>query len=99
MRGFSALIGGIAIFVATVAGLQARQGATADGCRTAGRVTGVGTGLPGVAITVRRGETVQTATATGVDGSFAITVPAGSYRVSFELTGFDRVERDVTVAI
>ena len=47
---------------------------------------------------MRRGETVQTATSTGVDGTFKLTLPDNSYQLTAELTGFEHVTKDVTVS-
>ena len=93
-----AVIAGIGIFAET-AGLVAQQApATAANCVVTGSITGLGGPLPGVSITVRRGETVQTATSTGVDGTFKLTLPDNSYQLTADLTGFDRVQKDVTVS-
>ncbi len=64
-------------------------------CTISGTITGLGGPLPGVSITVRRGETVQTASSTNVDGTFKLALPDGSYRVTAELTGFDSTQKDV----
>jgi len=93
-----AVIAGIGIFAET-AGLVAQQApATAANCVVTGSITGLGGPLPGVSITVRRGETVQTATSTGVDGTFKLTLPDNSYQLTADLTGFDHVQKDVTVS-
>jgi hypothetical protein len=93
-----AVIAGIGIFAET-AGLVAKQAAAnAATCAVTGTITGLGGPLPGVSITVRRGETVQTATSTGPDGTFKVTLPDNSYQITAELTGFDHVQKDVTVS-
>src|SRR5262245_47213015 len=99
-RGLSmagALALGGALFLATV-GVDARQARTGPTCRVIGTVTGVGTPLPGASITARRGDVVQTATSTGPDGKFRLDLPDASYQITIDLYGFDRVQRDVTVA-
>src|SRR5215510_4226306 len=64
-----AVVAGIGIFAET-AGLVAQQApANAAACAVTGTITGLGGPLPGVSITVRRGDTVQTATSTGLDGT------------------------------
>ena len=97
MQGVRALVAGAVVFVAAV-GLQARQASSPTTCRTTGHVVGAGTPLPGVAVTATRDAMVQATTSTGVDGNFTIALPSGDYRLAFELTGFQRVERDVTIA-
>ena len=88
-----AIVAGIAVFSNT-AGLVAQQApATAAACVVTGTITGLGAPLPGVSLTVRRGETVQTATSTDMDGNFRITLPDSSYQVSAELTGFELLRR------
>ena len=91
------LVAGAAVFAAAV-GLQARQASTPATCRTTGHVAGAGTSLPGVTVTATRDAMVHATTSTGVDGNFAIALPAGDYRLAFELTGFARVEREISVA-
>ena len=87
---------GAGLFVATI-GLEAQQPAAAA-CSVSGSITGVGTALPGVAITIRRGDVVQSATSTGMDGTFKLSLPEGVYQLSADLTGFDHVQREVTVS-
>ena len=91
------------VFAATV-GLIARhpQGNPASPtgtapCRISGRITGAGTALPGVAITVRRDDAVHGATSTGIDGTYRLTLPEGTYRATFELAGFVRVDREIAI--
>ena len=72
---------------------------TAGACMTVtGTISGLGGPLPGVSITARKGYAVQSATSTGLDGSFRLTLPDATYQFTLNLTGFDRVQRDVTVA-
>jgi hypothetical protein len=87
----------IAIVIAGV-GLGAQQAPPAAAtCTISGTVTGAGGPLPGVSLTVRRGDTVHTASSTGIDGTFRLTLPDASYQITAELFGFDRTQRDVTV--
>lgn len=67
-------------------------------CQIKGTIVGLNVPLPGVAITAKRGETVQTATSTGLDGTYTLNLPDASYQLSIDLTGFDRVERELTVS-
>src|SRR5688572_30251426 len=91
------MFAGIAVF-AESAGLIAQQApATAANCAITGTITGIGTSLPGVSITVRRGDVVQTATSTDMDGRFRLNLPDASYQITAELTGFEKVTKDVTV--
>jgi len=100
-RSFAAAVAalaGVAVFAET-AGLIAQQApATAANCAITGTITGIGTALPGVSITVKRGDVVQTATSTDMDGRFRLTLPDASYQITAELTGFDRVTKDVTIS-
>jgi hypothetical protein len=87
----------IAVVIAGTA-LGAQQAPPrAAACTISGTITGLGGPLPGVSITVRRGDTVQTAGSTDIDGSFKLTLPDASYQLTAELTGFDRSQKDVTV--
>jgi hypothetical protein len=87
----------IAFLIAGVA-LSAQQAPpTAAACTITGTITGLGGPLPGVSITVRRGETVQTAASTDIDGTFKLTVPDASYQLTAELFGFVSTQRDVAV--
>jgi hypothetical protein len=79
------------------AGGAASQATGAAACRITGRITGAGTSLPGVAITVKRDEAVQGATSTAVDGGYRLTMPPGTYQVTFELAGFAPVAREIVL--
>jgi hypothetical protein len=90
--------GAIAVVMASVA-LGAQQAPpAAAACTVSGTITGLGGPLPGVSITVRRDDTVQSAASTDVDGTFTLTLPDASYQLNAELTGFDTVQRIVTVS-
>jgi hypothetical protein len=101
VRGLAAaiaVVAGAGIFSGT-AGLGAQQApASAANCAVTGTIVGLGGPLPGVSITVRRGEAVQTATSTAPDGTFRVTLPDASYQLSADLTGFARVQKDVVVS-
>jgi hypothetical protein len=71
--------------------------AAAAACTISGTITGLGGPLPGVSLTVRRGDTVQTATSTDIDGTFKLNLPDASYQLTAELTGFGSAQREVTV--
>ncbi len=91
------------IFVMAGIGLRAQQAPPAAAtCTVTGTINGLGGPLPGVSITVRRGDagqnTVQTAGSTGVDGKFKLTLPEASYQLSAELFGFGTAQQDVTVS-
>ena len=66
-------------------------------CRLSGVVRSSGSGLPGVAITVRAADGSTTATSTGVDGRYDITVAAANTLVA-ELTGFTPQEHAIAAA-
>src|SRR5690242_1557709 len=89
-----------ALLVATSLGvvLAAAQQPVEPMCRISGVARGAGVALPGVAISVVAGDTVRTASATQGDGSYRMSVPPGTYRLRAELTGFDRLERDLVIA-
>jgi hypothetical protein len=86
---------GLAMSVAVMMPLDARQ--APDGCRVSGRATSGTTPLPGVAVILRAHEAVKAATSTEPDGRYQVNLPAGVYRLSAELTGFTRIERDVSM--
>src|SRR5687768_11012865 len=88
----------ISVVVASVAlGAQQAPPAAAP-CTISGTISGLGGPLPGVSITVRRDDTVQTAGSTDVDGRFRLSLPDASYQLTAELTGFDSTRKDVTVS-
>ena len=94
----SRIFGGAAIaFVTAGAALSAQQTPPATACTITGTITGLGGPLPGVSITVRRGDTVQTAASTDVDGTFKLALPDAAYQLTAELFGFDSTQKDVTI--
>jgi hypothetical protein len=92
------LAGGLALAFAVLTPLDARQAPAAGACRVSGRVTSGSTHLPGVAIVVSSGDAVKSVTSTEPDGSYRLSVPPGTYRLTAELMGFERAERDLAVA-
>jgi hypothetical protein len=76
--------------------LDAQQPLASGACRITGRATSGGTPLPGVSVVVRLEDAVKTATSSDTDGTYRLTLPAGVYRVSAELTGFVSVARELT---
>jgi trimeric autotransporter adhesin len=75
----------------------AQQGSPDTACRITGRAVGAAVPLPGVAISVLNGSTVHTATSTATDGTYRLSLPAGSYRLRAELTGFEGIEREISI--
>lgn len=73
------------------------QQALSGSCRVSGRAVSGATPLPGVAVLVRTGDAVKTATSTDPDGTYRLGLPAGTYEVSADLTGFTRVAQPITV--
>jgi hypothetical protein len=98
MSAAVAVIAGAALFAETAGVIAQQAPPTAAACVVTGTITGLGGPLPGVAITVRRGDAVQTATSTNIDGAYRITLPDNTYQLQADLTGFDRVQKDVTVS-
>ena len=88
-----------AIVVMASVGLAAQQAPPAAAtCTITGTITGLGGPLPGVSITARRGDAVQTAASTGIDGKFKLTLPDAAYQLTAELFGFDKAQKDLTVS-
>src|SRR5215471_342195 len=88
---------GLMAAIALMAPLDAQQPAGPGACRISGRATSGPTPLPGVAVTIKNAGASKAATSTETDGAYAITLPAGEYTLSAELTGFTRVERPLVV--
>ena len=87
----------VAVVIAgTALGAQQAPPAAAS-CTISGTITGLGGPLPGVSITVRRDDTVRTAASTNIDGTFRLALPDASYQLTAELTGFDSIQKDVSV--
>src|SRR4026209_974364 len=77
--------------------VDAWQKAVAGACRGSGRALSGTTPLPGVSLLIRTGEVVKTATSTEPDGTYHVALPAGSYEVAADLTGFTPVARSITI--
>ncbi len=77
--------------------LDAQQAPPSGPCHVTGRSLSATTALPGVSIVIKAGETVRAVTSTNADGTYRVSIAPGTYRVTAELTGFDRVERDLAV--
>lgn len=90
----------IAFIIAASLGavLAAAQQPAEVTCRITGVARGAGVTLPGVSVTLLAGDAVRSAAATQADGTYRIAAVPGTYRLRAELTGFDRVERDLLVA-
>src|SRR4051812_42313162 len=97
MRETAGLAAGVMALVALMAPLDARQSPTGGTCRISGHATSGTTPLPGVALTIRAGETTRGATSTELDGAYALNLPPGQYTLSAELTGFSKVDRPLVV--
>jgi trimeric autotransporter adhesin len=94
----SAVAAGVAaLAIAAVVPIGAQLGG-ASRCRVSGRAESGSTPLPGVSIVVRSADTVSATTSTNVDGSYALTLPAGSYTIVATLTGFNDVRHPITLA-
>src|SRR5207249_971655 len=77
--------------------VTADQSESPAACRVTGRATSAGMALPGVSVVARIGDALKAATSTEPDGTYALSLPAGAYHLSAELTGFTRVDRDVSI--
>ena len=77
--------------------VDAWQQASAATCRVSGRAIGGTVPLPGVSVLVKSGDAVRAATSTDPDGTYHLGLPAGTYELTAELTGFTSVARSVTV--
>jgi hypothetical protein len=80
------------------AGSAGASPSSARSCRVAGRVVSGGLPLPGVSVSALAGEKPSAISASDVDGSFAVPLAPGTYRLRFELTAFVPVERDLVVS-
>jgi hypothetical protein len=86
----------IAVVIAGTA-LGAQQAPATAVCTISGTITGLGGPLPGVSITVRRDDTVRSASSTDTDGRFRLTLPEATYHLTAELTGFVPTQKEVVV--
>src|SRR4051812_27309587 len=96
-NALAAALGAAALALGPMGPVDAQQGAVVGGCRISGRATSAATPLPGVTITVEAAGAVKGATSTEPDGTYRVNLPAGTYHLSAELTGFGKIERDVTI--
>jgi hypothetical protein len=76
--------------------VDAWQQPAAPMCRVSGRATSGNQPLPGVSVLVRTGDVVKSATSTDPDGTYHLSLPAGAFNLSAELTGFTGVNRPLT---
>lgn len=93
-RSRTALWCAVAVTIAASFG-QAQQAPAP--CTVSGRVTSGATPLPGVSLVVTTGAAVAAATSTAADGTYRLALPAGTYQVKAELTGFVNVDRAMTL--
>ena len=96
-RPWMAIAGTAAMAIASIVPIGAQRGAS-TGCRVSGRAESGGVPLPGVSIAVRAGDTSTASTSTDVDGSYAVSLPPGTYTLVATLTGFNALERTITLA-
>jgi hypothetical protein len=90
-------LGAAALAISPLSPIDAQQGAASGACRISGRATSATTPLPGVTVIVQSDGAVKSATSTDPDGTYHVILPAGTYRLSAELTGFARIERDLSI--
>jgi hypothetical protein len=69
----------------------------AGACRISGRAVSGTSPLPGVSVLIRTGDVVKSATSTDPDGTYHVALPAGSYEVAADLTGFTPIARSITI--
>ncbi len=95
----AALVASAVLFGLLVAAPDAQEPlpATDSLCHFGGRITGAGTALPGASVIVRRDGEIQRAPATAVDGTYRLMLPSGVYRVTLDMTGFERAEREIAL--
>jgi trimeric autotransporter adhesin len=87
----------LAVVAALLVPVDARQASVAAGCRVIGRAVSAATALPGVAVIAGVDAGVTAATSTDPDGSFTLSLPPGTYRLTAELPGFVRIERSLSI--
>ncbi len=97
MRVAVSAAAGALLAVPLTPALDAQQAAAPGACRISGKAASTATPLPGVSIVLAAEGSVKAVTSTDTDGSYHVTIPAGTYRLTAELTGFGTVERDVTL--
>ena len=96
-RPWMAIAGAAAMAIASIVPIGAQRGAS-TGCRVSGQAESGAVPLPGVSIAVRAGDTATASTSTDVDGSYTVALPPGTYTLVATLTGFNAVERTITLS-
>ena len=74
-------MGAAALAIGPLQPIDAQQGTAAGACRISGRATSGATPLPGVTVTVQTGDAIKGATSTDPDGTYHVSLPAGTYRL------------------
>jgi hypothetical protein len=87
------VMAGFAVFAVT---LGARQSPPAT-CQVSGHVTGLGSPIPGAAVTASTAAGTSRSGSTELDGSYRLPLAPGSYRLRIDLAGFEPVEREVAL--
>src|SRR6187401_2402748 len=85
----------LSLVVGLLVPVRAQQAAATAACRVLGKAVSGAIALPGVAVIARLNDSVAGATSTETDGSYALSLPPGSYRVTAELPGFAPVDQTV----
>lgn len=88
---------GAALAAILVPGLDAEQAAGAGACRISGKAASAATPLPGVSIVLTSGDVVKAVTSSDTDGTYHLSIAPGTYKLSAELTGFGKIERELAV--
>jgi trimeric autotransporter adhesin len=96
-NALAAALGAATLVIGPMRPIDAQQGAAPGACRISGRAMSATTPLPGVSVIVQTDGAVKGATSTDPDGTYHVILPAGTYKLSAELTGFGRIERDLAV--
>ncbi|OFW23587.1 MAG: hypothetical protein A3G21_06575 [Acidobacteria bacterium RIFCSPLOWO2_12_FULL_66_21] len=96
-RAAAVLGGGVAFAFAVMLPVDAQQAASAGGCRIGGKAASGTTPIPGVSVVIQSGATVTAVTSTDPDGTYHVSVPPGSYSFIASLTGFDPIQRDLSL--
>lgn len=77
--------------------MDAEQAPPAGSCRVNGKASSGPAALPGVSVVVRTADAITGVTSTDPDGTYHLFVLPGTYRMTAELTGFSRVERELVL--
>lgn len=93
---------GACLFLGALTGVHAQRSPRSTApeavCRVTGRVSGAGVALPGASIALRSPDGLTAATSTGPDGAYDLGTPPGTFDLTADLTGFDRLTRQVHLA-